>query len=131
MKWYLAIDRICGLLLGIMAWLFAEIGLTEGGTVERASKRLYRFTPGRLRKAGPQGRRLRTDMAAPEDLSAEALRLERPRARLFGEHRLQRESPLRAGRPPGFRQRIMHEVDEIMEKYDWFARNVQPDLDSS
>jgi hypothetical protein len=38
---------------------------------------------------------------------------------------------LRAGRPPGFRKRPIHEVDEILKECHWLARNVLPALDTS
>jgi hypothetical protein len=38
---------------------------------------------------------------------------------------------LRSGRPPGFRQRNKHEVDEILKECDWLARNVEPPLDDT
>ena len=56
-------------LLGIIAKLFAEIGLTEGGTVERVSKPLHRFILGKLRTAESAVRRL--ILAAARDIVVE------------------------------------------------------------
>ena len=56
-------------LFGAVAKLFAEIGLTEGGTVERLSKPLYRFVLGRLRTAESAVRRL--IIAAARDIVVE------------------------------------------------------------
>jgi hypothetical protein len=38
---------------------------------------------------------------------------------------------LRAGRPPGFRQRSIHEVDDILKECDWLARLGNPPLDDT
>jgi hypothetical protein len=56
--WDLAIERHRVPLLGILAWLFAEIGLAEGKTVERLSKPLYRFVLSILRPAESAVRRM-------------------------------------------------------------------------
>ena len=48
-----AIERWRVPLLGHVLKLFAEIGLTEGGTVERVPKPVYRYVLGILRKAEP------------------------------------------------------------------------------
>ena len=55
---------------------------------------------------------------------ARRMRLARWRARPVEERRPQRSSPFRPGRPPGFRQRPKHEVDEILKECHWLARNV-------
>ena len=76
-------------------------------------------------------RRLFAVKDALEDIPRHALRLARWRARPVEERRPQRESALRFGRPPGFRQRPIHEVDEILKECHWLARNVEPQLDTS
>ena len=58
MDWNFAIERHRGLLLGHVIGLFVMIGLTEGGTVERLSKPLYREVLGVLRTAESAVRRL-------------------------------------------------------------------------
>ena len=67
---------------------------------------------------------------ALEDLPHQAWRLARWRARPVAERRPQLATPLRVGRPPGFRQRQSHEVDEILAECHWLARNI-PALDTS
>ena len=249
MDWDLAIERHRGPLLGIVAWLFAEIGLTEGRSIERLSKPLYRFVLSILRPAESAVRRLivvaarnivvepreprpakpRTktssngkgqaegkgeskskrkrrwlfrlfdppkrfrkffsrrpkrpqveprvhffgyDPRIPEflrgqpappapvleektivddgtvnaqhlcrrlfaivdalqDIPRQAMRLARWQAQPVEERRPPRSSPLRSGRPPGFRQRPKDEVDEILKECHWLARNVYPQLDDT
>jgi hypothetical protein len=80
--------------------------------------------------AGPLIRRLMAIKDALEDIPRQAMRLARWQARPIEERHPQRESPLRIGRPPGFRKRQIHEVDEILKECHWLARNV-PALDSS
>jgi hypothetical protein len=63
MDWDFSIERNRGVLLGIVAGLFAKIGLTEGGTVERLSRPLYLKVLGRLRAAEAAVRRLIIVMA--------------------------------------------------------------------
>src|SRR5262245_34912162 len=58
MDWDFAIERNREALLGIVVGLFAMIGLTEGGAVERLSRPLYRQALGVLRRAGSAVRRL-------------------------------------------------------------------------
>jgi len=76
-------------------------------------------------------RRLHAIVDALEDIPRQAMRLARWRARPVEERHPQRSSPLRAGRPPGFRQRPIHEVDEILKECHWLARNAEPVLDTS
>jgi hypothetical protein len=68
---------------------------------------------------------------ALQDIPRQALRLARWQARPKEERRPERWSPLRVGRPPGFRQRAKHEVDEILKDCDWLARNVMPPLNDT
>ena len=58
MDWDFAIERHRVPLLGFVLELFAMIGLTEGGTVERLSRPLYRLVLGILRPAESAVRRL-------------------------------------------------------------------------
>jgi hypothetical protein len=81
--------------------------------------------------AGPLIRRLLAIKDALEDIPRQAERLARWRARPVEERRPQRESPLRFGRPPGFRKRHIHEVDQILVECHWLARNAEPQLDTS
>jgi hypothetical protein len=76
-------------------------------------------------------RRLFAIKAALEDLPRQAMRLARWRSRRIEERRPERSSPLRFGRPPGFRKRPIHEVDDILKECHWLARNVEPALDTS
>jgi hypothetical protein len=77
MDWDFSIERNRGVLLGIVAGLFAKIGLTEGGTVERLSRPLYLKVLGRLRAAEAAVRRLIIVMA--RDIKVEP-RPKRPRS---------------------------------------------------
>jgi hypothetical protein len=246
MNWDLAIERHRGQLLGLVLTLFAEIGLSEGGTVERLSKPLYRQVLGVLRAAEsavrrliivaarnievepwktrpqraerkntgqikdkvdgegkpnakrkrrflfrlfdppkrenraygrppkrPQAqprvhffgydpripeflrqqpeppapvieekvtveddtinarhlcRRLFAIVAALEDIPRQAMRYARWRDTPIEDRHPQRESALRFGRPPGFRQRSKHEVDEILKECHWLVRQAEPKL---
>ena len=76
-------------------------------------------------------RRLLAITDALQDIPRQALRLARWRAPPVEERRPERWSPLRPGRPPGFRQRPKHEVDVILKECDWLARNVEPPLDDT
>lgn len=75
-------------------------------------------------------RRLLAIKDALEDIPRQARRLARWRARPVEERRPQLSTPLRVGRPPGFRKRQVHEVDEILVECHWLARNI-PASDSS
>ena len=70
MDWNFAIERWRVPLLGHVVKLFAEIGLTEGGTVERVSKPVYRYVLGILRTAESAVRRL--IVAAARDIVVES-----------------------------------------------------------
>ena len=76
-------------------------------------------------------RRLFAALAALEDIPRQAMRRARWRSLPVEERRPPRESPLRSGRPPGWRQRNLYEVDAILKECHWLARNVQPLLDTS
>jgi hypothetical protein len=76
-------------------------------------------------------RRLFAITEALHDIPRQARRLALWRAQPLEERHPQRSSPLRVGRPPGFRQRAKHEVDEILKECHWLARNAEPQLDTS
>lgn len=80
--------------------------------------------------AAPLCRRLAAIRFALEDLSRQARRLARWRARPLEARRPRFASPLRVGRPPGLRKRQSHEVDDILAECHWLARHV-PAPDSS
>jgi len=65
------------------------------------------------------------------DIPGQAMRLARWQAKSIEDRRPSRWSPLRSGRPPGYRERPKHEIDEILKDCDWLARNVMPPLDDT
>ena len=81
--------------------------------------------------AGPLVRRLLAVMDAVQDIPRHAMRLALWQARPKEERRPERWSPMRPGRPPGFRQRPIHEVDEILKECHWLALEGQPQLDDT
>jgi hypothetical protein len=76
-------------------------------------------------------RRLIAITEALQDIPHQAMRLARWQALPIEDRRPERWSPLRSGRPPGFRERAKHEIDEILKECDWLARNVMPPLDDT
>ncbi|MBL8895963.1 MAG: hypothetical protein JNJ53_15275, partial [Rhizobiales bacterium] len=76
-------------------------------------------------------RRLLAVMDALQDIPRQAMRLARWEARPKEERRPERWSPLRAGKPPGFRERAKHELDEILRECHWLARSIYPPLDDT
>jgi len=76
-------------------------------------------------------RRLVAVVDALQDIPAQAMRLARWQGRPKEERRPERWSPLRPGRPPGYRQRPKHEVDEILKECHWLASNGMPQLDDT
>ncbi|MFO0991172.1 MAG: hypothetical protein U1E67_04475 [Hyphomicrobiales bacterium] len=74
-------------------------------------------------------RRLIAILDAVQDIPRHAMRLARWDARPFDERRPERSGPLRSGRPPGYRQRNIHEVDQILKDCDWLARLGNPPRD--
>jgi hypothetical protein len=76
-------------------------------------------------------RRLVAVADALQDIPRHAMRLARWQARPKEERRPERWSPLRPGRPPGFRQRPIHEVDEILKECHWLALSGNPPLDDT
>ena len=76
-------------------------------------------------------RRLIAAADALNDIPRHAMRLARWQARPKEDRRPERWSPLRTGRPPGFRQRNIHAVDEILKECHWLARLGNPPLDDT
>ncbi|MFO0992320.1 MAG: hypothetical protein U1E67_10360 [Hyphomicrobiales bacterium] len=76
-------------------------------------------------------RRLVAVLDAVQDIPGHAMRLARWEARPFDERRPERSGPLRSGRPPGYRQRNIHEVDQILKDCDWLARLGNPPRDDT
>ncbi|MGE3832282.1 MAG: hypothetical protein AB7F76_14900 [Parvibaculaceae bacterium] len=75
----------------------------------------------------PLCRRLAAIRGALEDLPRQARRYVRWQARPVDARRPQRATPLRPGPPPGCRKPV-HEVDDILARCHWLARNVsEPD----
>jgi hypothetical protein len=64
------------------------------------------------------------------DLPGQARRLVRLRARRQTVPKLAMQSPMRPGRPPGYRRKPSHEVDEVLAECHALARDVER-LDSS
>ncbi len=67
-------------------------------------------------------RRLEALEAALADLPRQAMRLARWRMRQETSPNPSFKSPLRPGRPPGYRRRAVHEVDELLSECHWLAR---------
>lgn len=76
-------------------------------------------------------RRLIAAADALNDIPGRAMRLAHWLARPKQERRPERWSPLRPGRPPGFRQRSKYEVDEILKECHWLAIQGNPPLDDT
>ncbi|MBL8907809.1 MAG: hypothetical protein JNM20_14145 [Rhizobiales bacterium] len=76
-------------------------------------------------------RRLIAAADALQDIPRHAMRLARWHAKPKEERRPERWSPLRPGRPPGFRQRARHVVDEILKECHWLALQGNPPLDDT
>jgi hypothetical protein len=76
-------------------------------------------------------RRLFAIVDALQDIPRQAMRLALWQARPKEERRPERWSPLRPGRPPGFRQRAKHEVDEILKECHWLALSAHPPLEDT
>jgi len=81
--------------------------------------------------AAPLIRRLMAIVDALQDIPRQALRYARWRDQPYEERRPQLWTPLRPGRPPGHRERHIHEVDEILKECHWLARNVHPEFDDT
>ena len=76
-------------------------------------------------------RRLIAMADALQDIPRHAMRLARWQAKPKEERRPERWSPLRPGRPPGFRQKARHVVDEILKECHWLAIQGNPPLDDT
>ena len=73
-------------------------------------------------------RRLEALEAALADLPRQAKRLVRWRMREEKSENPSFKTPLRPGRPPGYRRRAVHLVDELLSECDWLAfRAAMPD----
>ena len=81
--------------------------------------------------AAPLIRRLIAAADALTDIPGQAMRLAQWQARPKEERRPERWRPLRPGRPPGYRRRAIHEVDEILKECDWLARLGHPERDDT
>ena len=77
-------------------------------------------------------RRLATIKHALENLSSEALRYARWRAKAVVQNSPKLDKVLRRGPPPGLRRNSTHEVHEILKDLHWLARNPpKPEPDTS
>ena len=66
-------------------------------------------------------RRLEVLESALQDLPRQAKRLVRWRMRQEKSETPSFKTPLRHGRPPGYRRRKVHEVDDLLSECDWLA----------
>jgi hypothetical protein len=80
--------------------------------------------------AHPLYRRLLAIQAALEDLTAQAKRYARWRAKPFDQRKPKLASPLRPGFPPGHRKKPSHEVHAILSECHWLA-HIVPGPDTS
>jgi hypothetical protein len=71
------------------------------------------------------GRRLEALKLALADLPRQARRLVRARARRAKVPRLQLQSPMRPGHPPGHRKKPAHEVDDVLFNCHLLARDAE------
>ncbi len=73
-------------------------------------------------------RRLEALESALQDLPRQAKRLVRWRMRQEKSENPSFKTPLRPGRPPGYRRRAVHQVDELLHECQWLAhRATMPD----
>ncbi len=77
--------------------------------------------PDGLASATRLHRRLQAVKAALDDLPRQAKRLVRLQERRKAAPEFKSLTPLRSGRPPGYRRKPVHEVDEILADCDWLA----------
>jgi hypothetical protein len=73
-------------------------------------------------------RRLHAAVDAVRNIQRHAERYARWRDKPYEERHPQRRSALRFGRPPGFRQRSIHEVDDILKECHWLALKAEHQL---
>ena len=71
-------------------------------------------------------RRLAALKSALDDLPHQARRLARALARRQKIPRLKWQGPMRPGHPPGHRGKRRHEIDEILQRCHWLAREALP-----
>jgi hypothetical protein len=81
--------------------------------------------------AAPLIRRLIAALDALQDIQSHAMRLARWHAKPKEDRGPERWSPLRSGRPPGYRQKNIHEVDALLKECDWLARLGNPPIDDT
>jgi hypothetical protein len=77
--------------------------------------------PDGLASATRLHRRLIALKSALEDLPRQARRLVRWQERRRAASEYKSTSPLREGRPPGYRRKPVHEVEEVLADCDWLA----------
>lgn len=77
--------------------------------------------PDGLASATRLHRRLQALKSALEDLPRQAKRLVRWQQRRRAAPEFKSTSPLRPGRPPGYRRKPIHEVEEVLAECDWLA----------
>jgi hypothetical protein len=77
--------------------------------------------PDGLASATRLHRRLIALKSALDDLPRQAKRLVRWQQRRQAAPDFKSTSPLRAGRPPGYRRKPVHEVEEVLADCDWLA----------
>jgi hypothetical protein len=83
-------------------------------------------SPDDLLDAAPLCRRLHMLKRTLDDLDGHAKRFARWRAkRDLGLNRSPRFNPMRPGRPPGYRKRVLHEVDEILRECHALAHDAE------
>ena len=76
-------------------------------------------------------RRLLAVEDATQNIERHARRYAMWRAKAYEDRHPQRRSALRVGRPPGFRQRPIDEVDEILKECHYLALKAEHPLDTS
>jgi hypothetical protein len=77
--------------------------------------------PDGLASAARLHRRLQALKLALDDLPRQAKRLVRWQERRRASPEYKSTSPLRPGRPPGYRRKPVHEVEEVLAECDWLA----------
>ncbi len=77
--------------------------------------------PDGLASATRLHRRLIALKSALDDLPRQATRLVRWQERRRASPEFKSTSPLRTGRPPGYRRKPVHEVEEVLADCDWLA----------
>ena len=119
MNWNFAIERWRVPLIGEVVKLFAKIGLTEGGTVERVPKPVYRYVLGILRTAESAVRRL--IFAAARDIVVEYK--PRPPRKSSGENKRPAKQEGKAKRKRGFLFRLFDPPKRVSRNSSAARRN--------